>query len=162
MEISRLAYLNCFNMFCLSIFPTDNRNIYFSKLNIAYIISNNNIYCLLVYHFFSYFIYLFFKITFIYFNWRLITLQYCIGFAMHQHESATSIHVFPIPNPSPSSLPIPSLWVASVHQPQASSIMHLAPSVKNTKAIKSYHLNYPFLFLYISVSSMWIPFDYIL
>ena len=23
------------------------------------------------------------------FNWRLITLQYCIGFAIHQHESAT-------------------------------------------------------------------------
>ena len=24
---------------------------------------------------------------FIYLNWRLITLQYCIGFAIHQHES---------------------------------------------------------------------------
>ena len=31
----------------------------------------------------------FFKFQFIYFNWRLITLQYCIGFAIHQHESAT-------------------------------------------------------------------------
>ena len=28
----------------------------------------------------------FFKYKFIYFNWRLITLQYCIGFAIHQHE----------------------------------------------------------------------------
>jgi len=28
---------------------------------------------------------------FIYFNWRLITLQYCIGFAVHQHESAMGI-----------------------------------------------------------------------
>ena len=60
----------------------------------------------------------------IYFKWRLITLQYCIGFAIHQHESATGIHVFPILNPPPASLSVPSLWVVSVHQPQASSIMH--------------------------------------
>ena len=66
----------------------------------------------------------FLKYKFIYFNWRLITLQYCIGFAMLQHESAMGVHAFPILNPPPSSLPVPSLWVISVHQPQASSIMH--------------------------------------
>ena len=53
-----------------------------------------------------------------------LTLQYCIGFAIYQNESATGIHVFPILNPPPSSLPTPSLWVVPVHQPQASSIMH--------------------------------------
>ena len=60
----------------------------------------------------------FFKILF------YLTLQYCIGFAIYQNKSATGIHVFPILNPPPSSLPIPSLWVVPVHQPQASSIVH--------------------------------------
>ena len=34
------------------------------------------------------------KYKFIYFNWRLITLQYCVDFAIYQHESATGNFFF--------------------------------------------------------------------
>ena len=72
------------------------------------------------FYFFSFFISCVFFLILFYFY----VLQYCITFGKHRNESATGIPVFPILNPPPSSLPIPSLWVVPVHQPQASSILH--------------------------------------
>ena len=57
------------------------------------------------------------------FNWRLITLQYCIGFAIHQHESATGILVFQ--SEAPSHLPSPTIPLGHPSAP-APSIQYRA------------------------------------
>ena len=52
------------------------------------------------------------------------TLQYCIGFGIYWHESATGVHELPNMNPPPTSHPVSSLQIIPVHQPQASCILH--------------------------------------
>ena len=48
------------------------------------------------------------------------TLQYCIGFA-YINIHTPRVYIL---NSPPTSLPIPSLWVIPVHQPQGSCILH--------------------------------------
>ena len=52
--------------------------------------------------------YLYFKKSFI-FHWRIIDLQYCVGFCHNQHESAIGIHT------SPSLLNFPPTFLLSLY-----------------------------------------------
>ena len=73
--------------------------------------------------FFLYNFFFFFYLC-IYFNWRLITLQYCSGFCHIFTWISHGCTCVPHPEPPPTSLPISSLRVITVHQPWAPCLMH--------------------------------------
>ena len=61
----------------------------------------------------------------------IFTLQYCIGFATHQHASATGVHVFPILNP-PSHLPPKTIPLGHLSAP-APSFLYPASNLEFLK-----------------------------
>ena len=71
------------------------------------------------------------------------TLQYCIGFAVHWHESTMGVHAFPNMNPPPTSLPITSLWVSPCTSPK-----HAVSCIGHRLVIRflhdSIHVSMPF------------------
>ena len=80
---------------------------------------------------------------YLFFKFYYLTLQYCISFAIYQHESTTGIHVFPILNPPPSSLLPPHTIPLGHPSAPAPSIQYLALNLD--WRLVSYMILYTFL-----------------
>ena len=91
---------------------------------------------------FHFIFFIFLKFECIYFNWRLITLQYCIGFAIHQHESAMGVPHVPHPEPL-SHLPPCTIPLGHPSTP-APSILYPAPRLAIHFLYDIIHVSMPF------------------
>ena len=76
------------------------------------------------------------------------TLQYCIGFAIHQHESTTGVHVFPILNPF-SHLPPHTI---SLGHPSAPALSILYPASN----LDWWFISYMILYMFQCHSPKWL------
>ena len=70
----------------------------------------------------GFFLFSFFKIS-VLFIYLFFTLQYCISFAIHWHESTMSVHEFPNMKP-PSHLPPHIISLDHPHAPAPSTLYH--------------------------------------
>ena len=73
-------------------------------------------------------------VLFFFFFSFYFTLQYCIGFGIHWHESATGVHALPTMNPPPH-LPSHIIPLDHPHAP-APSILHPASCIEHRLVIR--------------------------
>ena len=76
-------------------------------------------------------------------NLFFFILQYCIGFAIHQHESATGVHVFPILNPLPPPSPYHPSGLSQCTSPKH-PVSHIEPGLAIHFTYDIIHVSMPF------------------